>query len=131
MTFHAFFIAAVLGAFGSASALAATVNPLGGEVFIDRGNGYAAVQSATQGTAGDTVMVMAGSRAEVIYHDGCRQTVDVGAVVVIGETSPCALTDTVGGVDYTLVIGGLAVAGGIAAAIALSGGDSNDRPVSP
>jgi hypothetical protein len=74
-------------------------------------------------------MVMAGGSAEVIYSDGCRQAVDVGAVVVVGETSPCAaLNPQTGAMDYTLVIGGVVVAGGVAAAVALSGGDSSASP---
>jgi hypothetical protein len=42
--------------------------------------------------------------------------------VTVGETSPCAALTT-GSVDYTLVVGGVVVAGGVAAAIALSGSD--------
>jgi hypothetical protein len=111
------------------NAFGATVQPKVGDVFIDRGSGYTKVSGGAEAKAGDTVMVMAGSTAEIIYSDGCRQAVDVGAVVVVGETSPCAaLNPTTGGVDYTLVIGGVVVAGGVAAAIALSGGDSSASP---
>jgi hypothetical protein len=76
-------------------------------------------------------MVMAGGSAEVIYSDGCRQSVGVGAVVVVAETSPCAALNPgteAGAVDYTLVIGGVVVAGGVAAAIALGGDDDSASP---
>jgi len=113
---------------GAVPAVAATVNVKGGELFIDRGKGYTPVRGSTNGNPGDTVMVLAGGRGEVVYSDGCRQSVDVGAVVTIGEASPCSAAN-VGYADHTLIIGGLVVAGGVAAAIALSGGDS-DKPAS-
>jgi hypothetical protein len=103
--------------------LAATVNAKSGQVFIDRGQGYVPVANSTQGKPGETVMVMAGGSGEIIYDDGCRQAVDVGSVVVIGETSPCLANPAE--TDYTLVIGGVAVAAGVGLAIGLSGGDSS------
>lgn len=114
---------------GSVSCLAATVTP-NGDVYIDRGAGYQQVVGPTEANTGDVVMAMAGGTATISYDNGCLQTVDVGAVAVISEPPPCAanLTSTPG-IDYTLVIGGVAVAGGIAAAIALSGDD--DPPASP
>lgn len=108
---------------------AATVNVKSGQVFIDRGQGYLRVTGPTNGQPGDTVMVMAGSTGEIVYADGCRQPVEVGSVVSITETSPCSLTNAEGFADHTLIIGGLVVAGGVGAAIALSGSD-DDRPAS-
>jgi hypothetical protein len=118
--FHPLFIGLAVVAF-SAAASAATVQVKSGEVFIDRGAGYKPVPGSAAAKAGDIVMVLAGGSGEIVYEDGCRQPVDVGAVVSVGETSPCALNS--GSVDYTLVIGGVVVAGGVAAAIALSGSD--------
>ena len=105
-------------------AVAATVQALNGQAFIDRGQGYSAVSGTTSAKPGDTVMVLAGGTAEILYEDGCRQTVELGALVVVGEASPCAAAsiETTGGSTY-LVVGGLAVAGVVGAAIALSGGD--------
>lgn len=119
---------AILASLGAVPALAATVHVKSGEVFIDRGKGYTPVKGSTNGSAGDTVMVLAGGAGEVVYSDGCRQPVDVGAVVTISEASPCGAAN-VGYADHTLIIGGLVVAGGVAAAIALSGSDS-DKPAS-
>jgi hypothetical protein len=119
--FHTFIIGLSVVAF-SAAASAATVQVKSGEVFIDRGSGYKSVPGSAAAKAGDVVMVLAGGSGEVVYDDGCRQAVDVGAVVTVGETSPCAALTT-GSVDYTLVVGGVVVAGGVAAAIALSGSD--------
>jgi len=120
---------AIVASLGAVPAVAATVNVKGGEVFIDRGKGYTPVRGSTQGNPGDTVMVLVGGAGEIIYGDGCRQPVDVGSVVTIGQASPCSAANNVGYADHTLIIGGLVVAGGVAAAIALSGGDS-DKPAS-
>jgi hypothetical protein len=109
-------------------AAAASVNVKSGSAFIDRGSGYTEVRGATNGNPGDSVMVLAGGSAEIVYGDGCRQPVDVGAVVTIGQASPCGAA-TGGYADHTLIIGGLVVAGGVAAAIALSGNDDS-RPAS-
>ena len=126
--FSIFFSMLALLATGS-QAYAATINVKSGPLYIDRGDGYKPVASSVQGKAGDTVMVTAGGSGEIVYDDGCRQPVEIGAVVVIGTASPCVGAETAP-VDHTLIIGGLVVAGGVAAAIALSGGSDNDSPAS-
>lgn len=114
---------------GSVASFAATVVP-SGDVYIDRGTGYQQVVGPTEAKAGDVVMAMAGGSASISYENGCLQSVDVGAVAIVSEIPPCVGEQaTPPGVDYTLVIGGLAVAGGVAAAVALSGDD--DPPASP
>lgn len=115
---------------GSVTAFAATVVP-SGDVYIDRGTGYQQIVGPTEAKAGDVVMAMAGGSASISYENGCLQSVDVGAVAIVSEIPPCVgeQATTSPGVDYTLVIGGLAVAGGVAAAVALSGDD--DPPASP
>lgn len=123
----------VSAALFGATAHAAQVIPTAGSVFIDRGTGYTEVKAPTEGKNGDVVIALVGGSGEVVYSDGCRAKVEVGNVVTITEPSPCAALNntnsTVGGVDTTLIIGGVAVAGGVAAAIALSGG--SDKPASP
>jgi hypothetical protein len=126
LKFQSFSIPAFIVA-GTLSAAAATVTP-SGNVYIDRGAGYQAIAGPVEAKPGDVVMAMAGGNATITYDTGCQQAVDVGAVVVVSEVAPC-VADVSPGVDYTLVIGGVAVAGGVAAAIALSGGD--DKPASP
>lgn len=116
-------------AISSLNAFAATVTP-SGDVYIDRGSGYQQIVGPVEAKAGDVVMAMAGGNATITYGNGCLQNVDVGAVAIVSEIPPCAVDSPVGpGIDYTLVIGGVAVAGGVAAAIALSGDD--DPPASP
>ncbi|OYW55121.1 MAG: hypothetical protein B7Y80_10145 [Hyphomicrobium sp. 32-62-53] len=107
----------------SVPSFAATVTP-SGQVFIDRGQGYQQISGPTEAKSGDVVMAMAGGNATITYENGCQQAVDVGAVGIVSEVPPCLADAPVSpGIDYTLVIGGVAVAGGVAAAIALSGGD--------
>lgn len=113
----------------ASNASAALIIVKNGPVYIDRGAGYKLVEGSVQGAAGDVVMVTAGGLGEIAYDDGCRQLVEIGAVVVIGTVSPCGGPQTEP-VDYTLVIGGLVVAGGVAAAVALGGGSDNDKPAS-
>lgn len=108
---------------------AATVSVVYGQVYIDRGTGYQVVMRATDGNPGDTVMVMVGGAGEIVYADGCRQPVEVGAVVAITETSPCGATNAPAYVDTTLIVGGVLVAGSVGAAVALSGG-GDDKPAS-
>ncbi len=38
---------------------------------------------------GDTVAVQEGGSAQIVYPDGCVVPVEVGAVVAVGEASPC------------------------------------------
>jgi hypothetical protein len=124
MRFPLFAILAVFSSLAAAlPAAAASVVVKSGSAFIDRGSGYAAVRGSTNGNPGDTVMVLVGGAAEIVYEDGCRTPVDVGSVVTIGQASPCGAASG-GYADHTLIIGGLVVAGGVAAAIALSGDDS-------
>jgi hypothetical protein len=51
--------------------------------------GYETVRGATNLNPGDTVMVQAGGSAQIVYPDGCVVPVEVGAVVAVGEASPC------------------------------------------
>jgi hypothetical protein len=63
--------------------------------------------------------------AEIVYDDGCRVKVDPGAVVTVGATSSCKAA----AVSPELVLGAVAVAGGVGAAIILSSDDN--KPASP
>lgn len=113
----------VLAAGSSSMASAATVKVSKNDVFIDRGSGYVKVSGSTSGQAGHVVMAMNGGSAVIIYDDGCQQKVNVGAVGVIGEASPCASGDASGVSTETLLIGGAAVAVGAGLIIALSDDD--------
>jgi len=110
----------------SSGASAATVNPFREKVSINRGNGYAPVGGGTIASPGDMVMASPSGSAEIVYEDGCRQKVDPGTVVTVSATSPCKSA----ALDPTWVLGGLAVAGGVTAAVLLTS-DDDHKPSSP
>jgi hypothetical protein len=64
-----------------------TLRAIQGKVSITAG--YETVRGATNLNPGDTVMVQAGGSAQIVYPDGCVVPVEVGAVVAVGEASPC------------------------------------------
>lgn len=102
-------------------AVAATVQSLAGRVLIDRGNGYTPVGTSTSAKTGDLVMAKPGGRGEIIYDDGCRQVVEVGAVIMVGAASPCQ--SGLGPVDHDFILGGMAIAAGVGIAVVLSNDD--------
>lgn len=128
---------------------AATLQSVAGQVAINSGAGYKPASSGSQANVGDVVMARPGSRAQLVYADGCKVPVNPGAVVTVAAESPCAGAYAQAGpqclpgdlrwecnaVNYLL--GGAVVAGGITAAILLSQKkDKNDnvyyvKPASP
>lgn len=72
-----------------ASASAASLSSVQGEVLLDAGKGLKPVTGAANLKAGDTVIAQKGS-AKVTYPDGCTVNVDPGASVTVTEKSPCA-----------------------------------------
>lgn len=113
------------------AALAATVQPIAGTISVNTGEGFKPAVGETNISTGDTVMVSPEGSARIIYADGCAIQVRPGAVVTIGQGSPCAAVpmgatktkDTTPTDHY--IIGGLLVAGGIAGAIVLISDDDD------
>lgn len=134
---HVFRATAAIGAlFGAGLAMSAKADAAtltGGGLLIDTGSGYQVVAPPMEVQAGTSIIANPDGRGEILYADGCVQRVRPGEVVLVTEASPCAAGAPVrstGIGDYGLVIGGLVVGGGVIAALALSGGDS-DKPKSP
>jgi hypothetical protein len=115
------FIAGLCSLLAPLPAFAATVQTLAGSVYIDRGSGYTNVGGSTSAKPGDLVMAKAGGRGEILYDDGCRQAVDVGAVVMVGAASPCQ--SGLGPVDHDYILAGMAIAAGVGIAAVLSNDD--------
>jgi hypothetical protein len=69
---------------------ATTVEPGQGELSLNRGQGFKPVKSQVSAKVGDSVMVAPGGSATVVYDDGCKVTVQPGAVTSIAALSPCA-----------------------------------------
>jgi hypothetical protein len=73
----------------SASADAATVKALQGQVLVNGGQGYRLVDGSTQLGPGATVVANPGAVAQVVYAGGCAVTVQAGSVYVIAAQAPC------------------------------------------
>jgi hypothetical protein len=69
---------------------AATIEPVQGNLQLNRGQGFQPVNSRVDANVGDTVVVGPGSTAIVTYSDGCKVSVQPGAVTTIAPLSPCA-----------------------------------------
>lgn len=110
----------------SSSAFAAQVEPTQGEVLINRGSGFKTLQGPTTADAGDQVVANPGGGALITFADGCKITVEPGAVATIPATSPCK---TLGFSGQDFAIAAL-VAGGVAGGVVLLNND-NDKPASP
>ena len=74
----------------SSSTWAATIEPGQGSLSINQGQGFQAVNNRVDANVGDSVMVSPGGSATVVYDDGCKVTVQPGAVATIAPLSPCA-----------------------------------------
>jgi hypothetical protein len=75
-------------------------------------------------------MVGPDGSAMLVYEDGCQQNIAPGAVVTISATSPCSAQAGDGGGQPALVLGAMAVAGGVGGAVILSS-DNDHHPASP
>jgi hypothetical protein len=69
---------------------AATIEPVQGNLQLNRGQGFQPVNSRIDANVGDTVVVGPGGAAAVTYSDGCKVSVQPGAVTTIAPLSPCA-----------------------------------------
>ena len=121
---------ALASAMMASAAQAAHLANVQGKVFVNYGQGY---QPATGNAAlGPGDRVKAGEGSAVIVYEGCAsQTVEPGQTVVVVASPPCAPIGMGGLPQSTLIIGGVAIAGGVGLAVALSSNNSNGSPSSP
>jgi hypothetical protein len=144
--------AAMLAICSAGQAFAATVRATGGQVLINRGEGYKMVAGTIQGGPGDSIVANPGGSAQIDYPDGCVVDVLPGSVVVINAQSPCSASNTTvtsgsattssttpeplssdgggggSGISGTaLALGAVAVGGGVGAAMFL-GKDKSSSP---
>jgi hypothetical protein len=69
---------------------AAIVEPGLGDLTINQGQGFKPFNARSKARVGDSLMVGPGGAATVVYDDGCKVTVQPGAVTTIAPLSPCA-----------------------------------------
>jgi hypothetical protein len=110
---------------------AATLGAIQGKVLVNRGGGYETVRGATNLDCGDTVMAQRGGSAQIVYHDGCVVPVEEGAVVAVGEASPCVRLGwlEVPEIPREFLIG-VGVMGAIAGAALIWGDSDSDQSLS-
>lgn len=74
----------------AASANAATLSAVNGQILVNPGSGYQAVTGGAELKPGDLVLAGPGGSAKLSFLDGCTAAVEPGSVVAIGQASPCA-----------------------------------------
>src|SRR5262249_9683399 len=121
----------------TASAFAATVQVLQGQVLINRGQGYRMIHDSTEAGPVDTIVANPGGAAQITYPNGCTIKVLPQSVVAISAQSPCQAEqppsepppppDAPGISTTTMVVGAAGIAaGGVAAVLLLK-----SKPSSP
>jgi len=140
MQFHKLCFPLMIGLVAAVgSAQAALLTNVSGDVFVNRGQGFVAIAAPTTLEEGDRVRTSAGGSAQVVYNENCAVSLSAGQAFVVRNPSAicnqpasnnAANNPFAGGNAPVLIIGGLAVAGGIGLAVAL-GGDDDDKPASP
>ena len=131
------FIALGIALLAGNAAVAATLQPIEGKISVNTGAGFQPVSGEVNIKTGDTVMVSPEGSARIIYADGCAINVRPGAVVTIGQGSPCAAVpmgltktkDTIPADHY--LIGGALVVGAVVGGIVLLNDDDDKKPASP
>jgi hypothetical protein len=130
------FIALIGLGFGglfSVPSFAATVEPVQGEVAVNRGDGvFRHAPGSLEATIGDSLLVPPGGLARITYPDGCVVDLTPGTVVTITTDSPCKAPSDTASSDFS-VGGTVAVGAGIAAAVILllSNKKNDAKPASP
>ena len=109
----AFCVGILLGS----AASAATLDSIEGSILLNRGDGFQELAAPTTANPGDSVMANPGGSAKLHYADGCVIDIRPGAVVSVGEKSPCT-APYLGGLEGPVVQPGpplLLVGAGVAA----------------
>ena len=82
-------IAMVAGLLLSSAASATTLQPMQGDVLVNRGAGFQPVVKPTTVGVGDSIMVSAKGSAQVVYNEQCSVDVRPGSVVTVALEPPC------------------------------------------
>lgn len=109
------------------AAEAALLTNIQGQASINRGNGFVPATGPVDLKPGDQVLTGNGG-AQLQYSLTCTATIGPNQLILVQAQSPCAAQQGqagseagLGGISTTnLIVGGLVIGGGVAAAIALS-----------
>jgi hypothetical protein len=119
---------------------AVDIQAVQGDLSINQGSGFQKVDGRIDANIGDSVMVGPDGSATVSYPDGCRVSVQPGAVMTVAPLSPCASGSFAAQDQFQnqnpyltpLLIGGLVLGGAAALAILVSQNHSSSpSPASP
>ncbi|MGO8781355.1 MAG: hypothetical protein ACLQKK_20965 [Rhodomicrobium sp.] len=119
---------AVITALMASSAEAALLTEVQGMVTVNHGEGYSPAGAGGEIAPGDRVRAAAGS-ASIVYENGCTQKVEPNQTVIVLYAPPACKVESQGFSTLTYVGGGVLLAGGAAAAVALS--QNGSKPASP
>ncbi len=98
-----------------------------GTAEVDQGSGFVQAADNIELLPGERIRVVSGT-VSISYENGCSVGINTGQVAVVLSTPPaCGQTNEIP--QTALVIGGLAIAGGIGGGIALS--QKGGKPASP
>lgn len=107
---------------GASAAQATSVQNAAGPVSVNSGGGFRPIHGGASVQPGDVVMAGRHGRAEIVYDNGCRQILPANNSITIPFDPPCA-----SGAEFSdhYILGAVAIAGIVAGAITLSGGDGH------
>lgn len=109
----------------ASSAQAATLGGIQGQVTLNTGAGANPVAAPTQVKPGDRVSAGPNSTAQIVYDNGCIQTIQANQTAVVQASPVC---EPAGGLNtQTVVIGGLVIAGVVGGVIALTNSGSKSK----
>jgi hypothetical protein len=104
------------GQASAAEAAFAQVTALKGPVAVNQAGHTAALTSGASLKAGDRIVAMENAQAQIKFADGCVIQVQSNAVATVGDKSPCAGAQLVGGSNpmqldenTTVIFGGVAI----------------------
>ena len=108
---------------------AASISDIKGEVLVNQGDGLKVVTQPMILNTGDTVIANPGGSAKVICDSGAQIVVEPGKIVTVADCDLAAAGGAGAFGEAGYLLGGVAIAGGVALAIGLS--SDSDGPASP
>ena len=126
----------------SAAVSAATLTNIVGEIRVNGGDGFKVVTKAITVNVGDKIMAGPSASARVVYSNGVALNLKAGRIMTVSSAKMAkirssALLQEAGVIAATglpawaPVVAGVAVVGGVAAAVVASQDSSKSAPASP
>jgi hypothetical protein len=94
-------IVVVAALLASGVARAASLENTEGDVRVNQGPGFAAVQGSTQLAPGDKIKLGRKGAARLVYDDKCVVKLSAGSLSAVAPHSPCSFKAIAGDLPYT------------------------------